>query len=202
MKRLRGGVSGTRPGGGTESTSAANLPGEGDWKGKGKYDDTGLGVGLGIGIQKRRIPSANGSIYLDERDGEASTLSISGALEALETGLSVTSNHGSSLSRASSISWQSVSSDEHGKDSKSLKGRSRTPRRTKSSKGRLVAVKLTSRGVIEVDGEEGQGRGYRASAASREERERDRTRVGFVREVEILKVSPRFYLSFLHHHVF
>ncbi|KAJ7577525.1 kinase-like domain-containing protein [Mycena floridula] len=172
MKRLRGGVTGTRPGGGsgTPVTTGSTTP---------------LTAGpetpetAGPETAGRRFASS-GSVYLDERDGSnLEVLSLSRA-PSIRDGESAIS----SLSRASSLSWQSVSSDGESVGSGSL-------RRTRSAPKRLVAVKLTLRGVIE-------NRSHAGSAE--EERERDRTRVSFVREVEILKhISHPNITSLLSH---
>lgn len=137
MKRLRSGVSGTRPGGGTGSGFVT--------------------------------PTTPRYLTVDVPDDSPSP-STSPPSEG-------------SLSRASSVSWKSTNSDTHTAPTQ-LK-------RTPSSAKRLVAVKLTSRGVIESS-----------------DRERDRTRVSFVREVEILKhishpnITPLLsHLTTLSHHV-
>ncbi|KAK0210130.1 kinase-like domain-containing protein [Desarmillaria ectypa] len=149
MKRLRGGVSGTRPHNGSPTTSPN------------KY-----GNGLGVGHtqpHKDRISSSSSvrSIYLDEKDGDG-----------------VSPDAGTSLSRASSISWQSMSSsDSDGVGSVHRSNSTRSARIKRAPK--LVAVKLTLRGSIEVKKD--------AYYQVEEERERDRMRVSFVREVEVLK---------------
>ncbi|KAK0455215.1 kinase-like domain-containing protein [Desarmillaria tabescens] len=151
MKRLRGGVSGTRPHNGSPTTSPN------------KYGN-GLGVGHTHPI-KDRISSSSSvrSIYLDEKDGDG-----------------VSPDAGTSLSRASSISWQSVSSsDSDGVGSVHRSSSTRSARIKRAPK--LVAVKLTLRGSIEVKKD--------AYYQAEEERERDRMRVSFVREVEVLKAS-------------
>ncbi|KAK0227797.1 kinase-like domain-containing protein [Armillaria fumosa] len=149
MKRLRGGVSGTRPHNGPPTTSPNTH-----------------GNGLGVGHTyppKDRISSSSSvrSIYLDEKDGDG-----------------VSPDAGSSLSRASSISWQSVSSSDS--DGVGSVQRSNSTRSTRVKRApKLVAVKLTLRGSIEVKKD--------AYYQAEEERERDRMRVSFVREVEVLK---------------
>ncbi|KAK0185964.1 kinase-like domain-containing protein [Armillaria mellea] len=149
MKRLRGGVSGTRPHNGSPTTSP---------------DRHGNGLGVGhTHPLKDRISSSSSvrSIYLDEKDGDG-----------------VSPDAGSSLSRASSISWQSVSSsDSDGVGSMQRSNSTRSARAKRASK--LVAVKLTLRGSIE-----GKKNAY---YQVEEERARDRMRVSFVREVEVLK---------------
>ncbi|PBK70007.1 kinase-like protein [Armillaria solidipes] len=149
MRRLRGGVSGTRPHNGSPTTSP-NTHGN------------GLGVGHTYPL-KDRISSSSSvrSIYLDEKDGDG-----------------VSPDAGTSLSRASSISWQSVSSsDSDGVGSVQRSNSTRSARVKRAPK--LVAVKLTLRGSIEVKKD--------AYYQAEEERERDRMRVSFVREVEVLK---------------
>ncbi|PBK92076.1 kinase-like protein [Armillaria gallica] len=149
MKRLRGGVSGTRPHNGSPTTSP---------------NTHGNGLGLGHTYPlKDRISSSSSvrSIYLDEKDGDG-----------------VSPDAGTSLSRASSISWQSVSSsDSDGVGSVHRSNSTRSARVKRAPK--LVAVKLTLRGSIEVKKD--------AYYQAEEERERDRMRVSFVREVEVLK---------------
>jgi hypothetical protein len=117
------------------------------------------------------------------------------------------------LSRASSVSWKSSMSDENDKELANQSLSPTTPsfsinnlKRTRSSRNRLVAVKLTLRGAVEgmrtilltlilvltavCVGAGTSGRDSRGRKLSVEERrEMDRTRVSFVREVEILKVS-------------
>lgn len=142
MRKLRGGVSGTRP----HNNSTSSPPK--------KSQGLGLGVPTDVEFEKDRVSSANSvrSLYLDEKDGDGDV--------------------GASLSRNSSISWNSQSSDSEGL-SRSGSTRSR------NGKPKLVAVKLTLRGSIENSS---QGR-----IGEEEERERDRMRVSFVREVEVLK---------------
>lgn len=163
MKRLRGGVSGTRPHNGSPTTSP-NTHGN------------GLGVGHTYPL-KDRISSSSSvrSIYLDEKDGDG-----------------VSPDAGTSLSRASSISWQSVSSsDSDGVGSVHRSNSTRSARVKRAPK--LVAVKLTLRGSIEVKKD--------AYYQAEEERERDRMRVSFVREVEVLKASVSPFLTIFARHV-
>jgi len=126
-------------------------------------------------------------------------------------GLPLSVNEGAgipSLSRASSISWRSDGETEFEEDdntsaegvirkasvksvaSVSRSGSEKSVRSTtstKSRRGRLVAVKLTSRGVVEHKDKDKNR--VKTRQEIEEERERDRTRVSFVREVEVLKVS-------------
>ncbi|KAG6876605.1 hypothetical protein C0993_001965, partial [Termitomyces sp. T159_Od127] len=76
-----------------------------------------------------------------------------------------------SISRASSTS--STSSHRHRPPAISIVDPASPP----ASKGRLVAVKMTVRGGAAVEDDE-------------REKEKERTRVAFVREVEVLRVSP------------
>ncbi|KAF9020797.1 kinase-like protein [Hymenopellis radicata] len=84
MRKLRGGVSGTRP----HSNSTSSPPK--------KYQGLGLGVPTDMESEKDRVSSANSvrSLYLDEKDGD--------------------DDLGASLSRNCSISWKSQSSDSEG----------------------------------------------------------------------------------------
>lgn len=63
-------------------------------------------------------------------------------------------------------------------------------RRKSSKRGRLVAVKMTPRRAILT------GSGRSKTTKREREEEEERTRVGFVREVEVLKVSSFFISSF------
>ena len=187
MRRLRGGVSGTRPGGGSGSehpsresslNQAKWVPGHG-WQGP------------EAGLPKRPRNVSGPSEYRHDSETDNGVMpSFTASLSDSST-LSVASAH-TALSRSSSVSWKSsVSSDGEGeqvvKDETYIRSmQSRYEER--KNRRRLVAVKLTLRGAIETD----QGNSRRDLTAY-EARERDRTRVGFVREVEVLRVSlPAF----------
>ncbi|KAF5372930.1 hypothetical protein D9758_001471 [Tetrapyrgos nigripes] len=181
MRKLRGGVSGTRP---QVAKKAADIPPVPPLP---HYLVPG-------GLPPMLSPS---SLEFGHDVGDAKRLTMNSYL----------GEPGVSLSRASSVSGRSdvETEDEEGTEgvirkasvksvrsigSVSRSGSERSVRSSRSGKlgnnrGRLVAVKLTSRGVVERKDKDKNR--LRTPQEIEEERERDRTRVSFVREVEVLK---------------
>lgn len=123
-------------------------------------------------------PVGFGTRYLDERHGEMGMK----LLEPSTSGSDV--EHSTMLFSPPISASNSVSSMDMG-------GEENVRKRKASRKGRLVAVKMTPR---RAPGFSSSG-GERSSATKREkEEEEERTRVGFVREVEVLKVCFLFSL--------
>lgn len=99
-------------------------------------------------------------------------------------------------STRSNLSSRSYQKGRHGLTSRRSSTKSSVRRDRSRLRSRLVAVKLTSRGVIE-ERERVPGQVLSRQEKMEEEeraRERDRTRVSFVREVEVMKVRfSEFY---------